>query len=209
MAIDPPLRPPPERRPAALAHLRFDEAQVAEILAEATRPDVSSGAAEDGGRVSEEGRGITLGELRSIGREVGIPEHRIEAAAQALLLRDQEVPGATLLGAPRTSNHLVLLDAPLDDAAWERLVSHLRQTFRARGTVSAVPTSEGTVRSWRNGHLQVHVEPDPSGLAPWRLRAQTFKGDAGGSPWWGDPPCSWGALPCWRGWWGAWTPPPS
>ena len=59
----------------------------------------------------------------------------------------------------------------MTDAQWERLVVDLRDTFGAAGRVR----SDGTFRSWRNGNLQVLVEPDGEGT---RVRFRTMKGSA-------------------------------
>lgn len=146
---------------------RFSEDEVAEILAQATRP-------------SEEGRsdalpsraGPTLAELQSIAAEVGISPDRVATAARDIAARAAAPAQRTLLGLPRSAARIVPLEEPVSDDEWDRLVAHLRGTFGAVGTVEA----HGTLRSWRNGNLQAHVEPDGEG--GWRLRMQTFKEDA-------------------------------
>lgn len=152
---------------------RFDDAQVAEILTIATRV----GAAGDvEGTVAGSPAGLTLSELRSIASEAGIPPSRIDAAAAELLAREAQPSPIGFLGTPRSVARIVPISGPLDDPAWNRLVAHLRATFNAQGQLMV----EGPIRSWRNGNLQVHVEPDPSGAAPWRLRMQTLKGNVPG-----------------------------
>ncbi|TVP43007.1 MAG: hypothetical protein EA350_14485 [Gemmatimonadales bacterium] len=172
---------------------RFDDEEVAEILARATQPDRADHA--DGGadhRLPGDAGGTTLAELQSIGAEVGIAPERIASAAREIQLRAATPPPQRFLGAPRSVSHIVPLPGPLDDAQWDRLVAHLRSTFAAQGKVS----QSGAIRSWRNGNLQAHVEPDPDahpGAHPdaaagtgavgatgraWRLRMQTLKGSA-------------------------------
>jgi hypothetical protein len=145
---------------------RYDDDEVAEILALATR-DASSSAA---GR-SAPSEGLTLEELQAIALDVGIAPTRIAEAARALERRATTPAPRTLLGAPRSVARIVPLERALDDAEWERLVAELRSTFGAVGKV----TAHGTLRSWSNGNLQAHVEPEGDG---WRLRMQTFKEDA-------------------------------
>jgi hypothetical protein len=146
---------------------RYDDDEVAEILALATR-DASSPAAGP----STPSDGLTLEELQAIAADVGIAPTRIADAARALERRATAPAPRMLLGAPRSVARIVPLDRALDDAEWERLVAELRATFGAVGDV----TTHGTLRSWSNGNLQAHVEPDGDG---WRLRMQTFKGEAG------------------------------
>jgi hypothetical protein len=155
---------------------RFDDEEVAEILARATQPEGSA----DRGRPGEAG-GLTLAELQSIGAEAGIAPERIADAARELQVRVATPAPLQFLGAPRSVAHIVPLPGPLDDAAWDRLLADLRSTFEAQGRVSV----SGSIWSWRNGNLQAHIEPDPDagtggGLAerPWRLRMQTRKGSA-------------------------------
>jgi len=50
-------------------------------------------------------------------------------------------------------------ESALTDAEWERLVADLRRTFDAKGKVEV----QGRLRSWTNGSLQLHVEPEDSG----------------------------------------------
>lgn len=153
-----------------MSQRRYDDAEVKKILARATRHEGpgQSVASDD---VSPP-TGLTLAELESIGSEVGIPPGRIAEAARSLD-RGSLAPLPTLLGKPRAVRQVVPLPAPLEGRNWDRLVAELRSTFRAHGKVAM----EGSLRSWRNGNLAVHVEPGAEG---WRLRMQTYKGDAGG-----------------------------
>lgn len=144
---------------------RYDDDEVAEILALATR-DAGSTAVSP----STASDGLTLEELQAIASDVGIAPTRIAEATRALERRAATPASRTLLGAPRSVARIVPLERALDDAEWERLVAELRATFGAVGKV----TTHGALRSWSNGNLQAHVEPDGDG---WRLRLQTLKGD--------------------------------
>lgn len=148
---------------------RYDDAEIAEILALATRHEGADpvGSPDSGPSPA----GLTLAELQSIGSEVGIAPDRIREAALALR-RKSLVSPAALLGVPRGVERASPLPGPIEDGDWDRLVAELRSTFRAQGKVAV----EGSLRSWRNGNLEVHVEPGAEG---WRLRMQSFKGDAG------------------------------
>lgn len=162
---------------------RFDDDEIAEILERAA-------SAEDSSRqpVADRG-GLTLAELQEIGGEVGIAPERIAEAARVVAGRsgdgDPRAGGLTvrpgpygpsslpgpLLGLPRAVGRSVPLPRALTDAEWERLVVDLRETFAASGKVEI----HGSLRTWRNGNLEVHVEPSAEGH---RLRMSTRKGDA-------------------------------
>jgi hypothetical protein len=145
---------------------RYDDDEIAEIFEIAAAEAGGRGGDRDPGR-----EGLTLSELQAIGSDVGIPPDRIAQAARSLEGRASVPAPRTLLGVPRSVHRIVPLERPLDDVEWERLVTELRATFGAVGKVSV----HGSLRTWRNGNLQAHVEPDGEG---WRLRMQTLKGDA-------------------------------
>jgi hypothetical protein len=114
---------------------------------------------------------MTLEELQGIGAEVGIPAELVASAAKDL---DRPRPAANvrrLAGLPVGVGRTVELGRRLTDEEWDRLVTELRETFEARGTVR----SEGGLRQWANGNLQVFLEPSKSGH---RLRLRTVKGQA-------------------------------
>lgn len=147
---------------------RFSESEVDEIFERATSAEASRALKPSGAPSSD---GLTLSELKEIGAEVGIPPERIAEAAQALSHRLAVPAPRTFLGAPRSVSRIVRLPRALTDAEWSRLVVDLRETFGAQGRIQA----HGALRSWSNGNLQVHVEPEGDGF---RLRMQTLKGDA-------------------------------
>jgi hypothetical protein len=145
----------------------YDEDEVAEILKRATASDptrtpVSAGSKE----------GLSLSQLQEIGSEVGIPPVRMAEAARAVASRDPSGIERRFFGAARTVQRIVHLPRPLNDDEWTRLVVDLRETFDAAGQVSV----EGSLRSWTNGNLRVHVEPDGH---QYRVRMRTLKGDTG------------------------------
>jgi hypothetical protein len=108
--------------------------------------------------------------LQEIGAEVGIEPARIAEAARAVGLRPLAPPQPTFLGAPRSVSRLVCIPRALDEDEWTRLVVDLRETFGAMGRIR----DEGSLRSWTNGNLQVHVEPHGDA---YRVRMRTLKGD--------------------------------
>src|SRR6266550_4840527 len=65
----------------------------------------------------------------------------------------------------------VNLNRRLTDEEWERLVVQLREVFNARGRTR----SDGSLRQWTNGNLQVLLEPTETGH---RLRFRTLHGAA-------------------------------
>ncbi|MEP6729439.1 MAG: hypothetical protein ABJE10_02320 [bacterium] len=145
---------------------RFNEAEVAAIFERASE------LRQPGQRQPSADEGLTLAELQDIGREVGIPADSIVLAAQTV---GQSGPlvSRTLLGFPVGVTSTVNLGRKLSDDEWEQVVVDLRETFNARGTVR----SQGSLREWTNGNLQVMLEPTATGH---RLRFRTVKGDAKG-----------------------------
>jgi hypothetical protein len=143
---------------------RFSDAEVAQIFERAT-----SGHALQATRAGE---GMTLAELQSIGREVGIPAEQITRAALSLSAGEAK-PTQRFLGMTTGVGHTVHLARRLTDEEWERFIAQVRETFDARGTM----TSQGSLKQWSNGNLQVLLEPTDAGH---RVRFKTVKGNA---PW--------------------------
>ena len=114
--------------------------------------------------------GLTLVDLQAIGREVGISPDAVAQAALALDVRSG-ARSRTFLGLPVGVARTVNLNRRLTDEEWERLVVQLREVFNARG----VTRSEGSLRQWTNGNLQVLLEPTETGH---RLRFGTLHGGA-------------------------------
>jgi len=151
----------------AMSDRRYDDKEIAAIFRAA-----ADGPQAPRHQVSRE-EGLTLTDLQAIGREVGISA---DAVAQAALSLD--VRGAssqrTWLGLPIGVARTVDLNRRLGDEEWERLVVQLREVFNARG----VTRSDGSLRQWTNGNLQVLLEPTVSGH---RLRFGTVHGGAAAS----------------------------
>jgi len=116
--------------------------------------------------------GLTLTELQAIGREVGISPIAVAQAARALDTR-QAGAARTFFGLPIGVARTVNLNRRLTDQEWEQLVVRLRDVFNARGTIR----SDGSLRQWTNGNLQVLLEPIDTGH---RLRFRTLNGTARG-----------------------------
>jgi hypothetical protein len=160
------------RRVSDLLHTmpdrRYNDDEIAEIFQKAS--EGPQGASLQ--RAGDEG-GMTLAELKDIGREVGIAPEAVERAAQSLEVRPSAAV-RSLLGLPVGVERTIALDRRLSEEEWERLVVELREVFGARGTVS----SSGSFRQWTNGNLQALLEPTGNGH---RLRITTVKGSAGAS----------------------------
>jgi hypothetical protein len=116
--------------------------------------------------------GLTLADIQSIGREVGL-EPGLVARAAAILDTRLTRPMRRSWGMRIEVGRVVPLPRALSDREWERLVAELRSTFRARGQV----TDHGGLREWANGNLHAQVEPTEDA---YRLRLGTLKGDAAG-----------------------------
>jgi len=143
---------------------RYDDQEIAEILERAT-------TGRDGQPVLPGNDGLTLDELEQIGTEVGIHPDRIAAAARSLDSTAPAVAVERFLGAPRSVARTLRIERALTEEEWARLVGDLRRTFNAKGRLE----QHGTLRSWSNSNLQVHVEPDGDGYV---VRMSTRKGNA-------------------------------
>ncbi|MEP0549109.1 MAG: hypothetical protein ABJF88_19415 [Rhodothermales bacterium] len=144
---------------------RYSEEEIAAIFEQAAQ------AQEAAHRGLGHGDGLTLAELQQIGREAGITPEFVARAAASMDRSGPPPPPARYLGLPISATRTVELPGPLTDAAWDRLVVDLRETFRATGTMRR----DGSLREWRNGNLHALVEPTASGH---RLRISTCKGSA-------------------------------
>jgi hypothetical protein len=111
--------------------------------------------------------GMTLAELQEIGREAGLSPDAVASAARALESRPR-AGVRRYLAVPIQVERSVELPRKLTEAEWEHLVVRLRETFNARGAVSA----NGSFRQWTNGNLQALLEPTPTGQ---RLRLTTVR----------------------------------
>jgi len=144
---------------------KYGEDEVREIFALATRTgDASPPAPADP-------KGLTLGDLQEVGREVGLAPERVARAAATLDARAGTLPRRTLLGAPVSAGRVVELPRAATDREWQFLVAELRETFGAKGEV----VSHGGIREWTNGNLHAVLEETEAGH---RLRLGTRKGNA-------------------------------
>lgn len=151
---------------------RYDDEEVRRIFGWAAE------SPESGLPASASGTGLTLPELQEIGREVGLSPQRIAAAAARLDAKGELVRDTTYLGLPISVGHSVELPRPLTDHEWEVLVGEVRETFGARGRVTAA----GGLREWTNGNLQIFLETTETGH---RIRLRTTKGSAVNATWMG------------------------
>ena len=143
---------------------RYDENEIEEIFEAAASPGESR-------RSLPSAEGLTLSELQTIGREVGIPPERIAQAASGLARAPGTAARRTSFGMPIAVMRSVELPRPLTEHEWALLAADLRETFGARGRES----SHGNTHQWTNGNLHAYVEPTPAGF---RLRLGTVKGNA-------------------------------
>lgn len=143
---------------------RYDDKEIAAIFRAAT--ETSQTLQHDVPR----DEGLTLADLQAIGREVGIGAEAVAQAAHALDV-GLDARSRTFLGLPIGVSRTVNLNRRLSDQEWERLVVQLREVFNARGRTR----SDGSLRQWTNGNLQVLLEPTETGH---RLRFGTVHGAA-------------------------------
>lgn len=150
---------------------RYDEHEVAAIFERATARLM------EGDRSSASGSkalttGLTLTELQRIGSEVGIPPEMIQESAALIDLGERPVAiTKRALGMPTRVAGTFALPRDMTDREWEELVVIIRESFGAHGRISG----EGSLRSWRNGNLEIRLEPTSEGQ---RLHMQTRKEDA-------------------------------
>jgi hypothetical protein len=141
----------------------YNDEEIAEIFRQAAEGPQGTSVQS----ASQEG--MTLAELREIGREAGIAPEAVDRAAKSLDVRPR-AGSRKFLGLPLGVERTIDLGRRLTDEEWERLVVELREVFGARGTVS----SSGSFRQWTNGNLQALLEPTRNGQ---RLRLRTTKGN--------------------------------
>lgn len=148
-----------------MSERRYADAEVSAIFrdaaAEAQRHLLAAGSAQEG---------LTLSELQSIGKEVGLSADAIAHAAVAL---DVQQSGTVRrwLGLPIGVTRTVDLPRKLSDDEWDRLVVRLRDVFNATGQTRV----DGGLRQWSNGNLRVRLEPTSAGQ---RLHLSTMNGPA-------------------------------
>jgi len=141
---------------------RYDDDEAAEIFRKASEGPQALPAQ------AARNEGMTLAELKDIGRQVGISPEAMESAARSLEIRPT-VGARTILGLPIGVERTIALGRRLSEAEWDKLVVELREVFQARGTVS----SSGSFRQWTNGNLQALLEPIGDAH---RLRLTTTRG---------------------------------
>ncbi len=144
---------------------KYRDEEVKEIF------DLAVGTDDVGRPAVSDESGLTLAELQEVGLEVGMDPGRIAEAAFAVDARREVLPRRTYLGVPTSVGRIVDLPRALTDHEWDVLVGELRETFGARGTV----TAQGGAREWTNGNLHAFLEPTATGH---RLRLGTLKGNA-------------------------------
>jgi hypothetical protein len=145
-----------------MSERRYDDDEVAAIF------ELAADDRTLAERPASQQHGLTLDDLQTIGRDVGIAPEAITRAAVAL---DSRPVQRRFFGLPIGVSRTVELNRRMSDDEWERLVVHLREVFHARGTTRR----DGSLRQWTNGNLHVLLEPTATGH---RLRLGTYHGGA-------------------------------
>jgi hypothetical protein len=138
---------------------RFSDDEVAEIFRRATE------ASQSAANTLQPSEGLTLVQLQDIAKQVGIAPENVADAARSIERQEPRFK-SQLLGLTVGVGRTVPLGRKVTDEEWERLVVRLRDTFDARGTFR----TDGSLRQWTNGNLQILVEPTEEGD---RLRMRT------------------------------------
>lgn len=113
--------------------------------------------------------GLTLAELKQIGKEVGIAPALIARAAATVDRTISAPPPTTFLGVPVSAARTVDLPGSFSGDDWGRLVTDLHETVQGPGRVQR----SGSLRQWTSQTLHVLVGPTESGHRL-RLRAQNY-----------------------------------
>lgn len=115
---------------------RYSEDEVAEILQNAVEGDAASALAHSDG--------MSLGELKTIGAEVGIDPARIESAARALV-RAPEARKHPLVGAPTSLDYEARVPGEIPPDGAPEVIATIR---RIMGTPGKISELHGTLE-WR------------------------------------------------------------
>lgn len=140
---------------------QFSEEEAREVFARAAERQHAVGARE----------GLSLDELRAIGREAGLDAEHVEAAARAVAAGEPETGRRAVGPVPTGVFRTAVLPGPPSDALWAEIVADARRTFSAQGKVS----ESGRLKQWRNGNLRVTLEPAGDGAS--RLHLETRRTD--------------------------------
>lgn len=180
-----------------MSERRYSDDEMREIFGAAAEAEAQGLPRPDGGAGADSlapATGMSLAELQEIGAEAGLSPASIADAARRL---EGSAGAAEVQVAPAGAGALARLDAtrrmpltvaasgalagPLSDEQWHDLVARLRATFSATGTTQQT----GRLRTWRNGNLEVHVEPtapvsrsdaEGAGGSAWQVRLFTRSG---------------------------------
>lgn len=115
-----------------IGNRRFTDREVREILKRAVEDGPTRTVAARGG--------ISLAELKSIGKEVGIDPSRLDDAARAVL-QNENPSSNPIIGAPTNLRHKETVNAPLDPTRNAELLSAIRRVMGLPGDVSEISGS--------------------------------------------------------------------
>ena len=108
---------------------KFSDEEVREILKKAVEKAPSRALAKS--------EGLSLGELKTIGEEVGIDPSRLEDAARAIALGDKNQPNK-ILGGPTVLNFERKVEGEFDPDDAPEILSVIRRTMSEQGKVEEI-----------------------------------------------------------------------
>lgn len=124
----------------SLDRRRFSDREIQEILKRAVERYPSKSLE------SQESKGLSLAELKSIAGEVGIDSHRVEMAARHVATRGMDRPGR-VLGAPTVVSFERRVDGEMDPEDTPEVLALIRRIMGQQGEVSEIHGSlEWTVK---------------------------------------------------------------
>ena len=140
---------------------RYNEKEIAAIFRQAAEDQELARQALDNRD------GLTLEELESIGKDIGITPEFISKAADQLDVKHMRPRGTSLLGLPISVDRTIELPGPVSEEDWDVLISDFHDVYGHIGEEKEV----GPLRTWKAGTIEATLGPTKDGHRL-RIRAQ-------------------------------------